>query len=59
MWAQPHRFGGPRKHQGGLAVPPANQGEAVVLPLVFYEGGGGGPGPRARAPVLGLLVHVP
>ena len=36
-----------REHQGGLAVPPADQGKAVVPPLVFRPGGRGGPG---RAP---------
>ena len=42
-------LGAVREHQGGLAVPPANQGEAVVPPLVFREGGRGGRG-RASAP---------
>ena len=39
--------GAVREHQGGLAVPPADQGKAVVPPLVCREGGMGGPG---RAP---------
>ena len=40
-------LGAAREHQGGLAVPPADQGEAVVPPLVFCEGGGGGGGGAA------------
>ena len=42
-------MGAVREHLRGLAVPPANQGEAVVPPLVFREGGRGGRG-RASAP---------
>ena len=42
-------LGAAREHHGGLAVPPANQGEAVLPPLVFREGGRGGQG-RVPAP---------
>ena len=53
-----------RNHQGGLAVPQANQGEAMLLPLVpgrEGRGGGGGgaaclrprPWPRPRPRPLG------
>ena len=37
------------EHQDGLAVPPANQGAAVVPPLLSREGGRGGRG-RVSAP---------
>ena len=45
-------LGAGRKHQGGLAVPPANQGEAMAPPLVLGEGGWGGRGHVPASPSL-------
>ena len=49
-------LGAAQVHQGGLAVPPANQGEAMVSPLVLCEGGGGG---RGRVPAPPSPVSSP